>query len=291
MRGYNSPTEQRIFAEAMVELYQREKYGDMEQTINQQRLVEMTRSTVLNNPSTKLFGITIKPRHELFINGTDAISPAVTRTEFALSAKRLSDTNLIRQTGRVTARLVKDAICGTLKQIDPRFDPSNPSRRMKRDAQIAMYVIPAVGRKPKQRFIHYHGWILLNTQPNAAEPDHVMSVRIREDDVTVDRVFPKPVALLIEQLVDLLGPNINVAANAEDIAGEKFAAHLIYVTRTGRVETTFPLDPIAQPRGFFTDEKRPRFRPMRSRNSAFNPRHIGAIYDRQRPREPQEFAR
>ena len=259
----------------------------MEPAINQQSLVEMTRSSVLNNPSTELFWITINPHQELFSNGTDAISPTVSPAEFVLSAKRLSDTNLIRQTGRITARLVKQAICGTLKQIDPRFDPSNPSRRLQRDAQIAMYLIPAVRRKPKQRSIHFHGWVLLNTQPNAAEPDHVMSVRIREDDVTVDRVFPTPIALLIEQLVDLLGPNINVAASAEDIAGEKFAAHLIYVTRTGRVETTFPLDPIAQPRGFFTDEKRPRFRPMRSRNPALIPQHIGAIYDRQRPRGHQ----
>ncbi len=234
----------------------------------------MTRTAVLINPSTELFWITINPLHKLFINGTDAISPAVLPTEFALSAKRLSDTHLIQQTGRITARLVKDAICRTLNQIDPRFDASNPARRMKRDAHIAMYLIPAVRRKPKQRSIHYHGWVLLNAQPNAAEPDQVMSVRISQDDVTVDRIFPTPVALLIEQLVDLLGPNINVAARAEDIDDEKFAAHVIYVTRTGWEETTFPLDPIAQPRGFFTDEKRPRFRPIRSRNPAFIPAGI-----------------
>ena len=139
---------------------------------------------------------------------------------------------------------------------------------MKRDARIAMYLVPAVRRSDKQRFIHYHGWILLNAQPIDAEPDRPRSVRIREDHLAVDRILPAPVALLIEQLVDLLGPNINVAARAEDIDDEKFAAHVIYVTRTGWEETTFPLDPIAQPRGFFTDEKQPRFRPIRSRNAA-----------------------
>ena len=246
----------------------------MNVTIDQKDLVGMTRTAVLINPSTKLFWVTIIPRHELFISGTDAISPAVSRSEFALSSKRLSETNLIGQTGRITARLVKQAICGTLNQIDPRFDPSNPARRMKRDAHIAMYLIPAVRRKTKQRFIHYHGWILLNAQPNPAEPGRSMSVRIRENHVAVDRVFPTPVALLIDQLVDLLGSNINVAACAEDIAGEIFAARLLYATRHGREETTFPLDPIAQPRGFFTDEKRPRFRPIRSRNTAFIPAGI-----------------
>ena len=235
----------------------------------------MTLTAVLTNPSTKIFWVTISPRHELFINGTDAISPAVSRSEFALSSKRLSETNLIQKTGRITARLVKDAICGTLRQIDPRFDPSNPSRRLNRDAHIAMYLIPAVRRSAKQRFIHYHGWILLNARPSDAEPDRPMSVRIREDHVAVDRVFPTPVARLIEQLVDLLGPNINVAAHPEDVADEKFAAHVTYVTRHGWEETTFPLDPIAQPRGFFTDEKRPRFRPIRSRNPSFIPQHLG----------------
>ena len=97
----------------------------------------------------------------------------------------------------------------------------------------------------------------------------------RRCDSAVDRVFPTPVARLIEQLVDLLGPNINVAAHPEDVADEKFAAHVTYVTRHGWEETTFPLDPIAQPRGFFTDEKRPRFRPIRSRNPSFIPQHLG----------------
>jgi len=228
----------------------------------------------LINPSTELFWVTINPHHGLFIDGTDAISPAVPRSEFPLISKRLSETNLIQKTGRVTARLVKLAICRTLNQIDPRFDPSNPARRMKRDAHIAMYLIPAVRRSAKQRFIHYHGWVLLNARPGDAQPDRSMSVRIREDHLAVDRVFPTPIALLIEQLVDLLGSNINVAARAEDIAGEIFAARLLYATRHGREETTFPLDPIAQPRGFFTDEKRPRFRPIRSRNTAFIPAGI-----------------
>ena len=244
-------------------------------TINQQDLVETIRTAVLSNPSTKIFWVTINPHHGLFINGSDGISPAVPRTEFALSAKRLSEARLIQKTGRVTARLVKQAICRTLNQIDPRFDPSNPARRMNRDARIAIYLIPAVRRSAKQRFIHYHGWILLNAQPIDAQPDQPMSVRIREDHLPVDRVFPKPVALLIEQLVDLLGSNINVAARAEDIAGEIFAARLLYATRHGREETTFPLDPIAQPRGFFTDEKQPRFRPIRSRNTAEIP--VGII--------------
>ena len=234
----------------------------------------MTRTAVLSNPSTKLYWMTINPHHGLFINGSDGISPAVPRSEFALSSKRLSEARLIQKTGRVAARLVKQAICQTLNQIDPRFDPSNPARRMNRDAHIAIYLIPAVRRTAKQRFIHYHGWIVLNTQPNPAQPDRPISVRIREDHVSVDRVFPAPVALLIEQLVDLLGSNINVAAHTEDIDDEIFAARLLYATRHGREETTFPLDPIAQPRGFFTDEKQPRFRPIRSRNTAEIPAGI-----------------
>lgn len=235
----------------------------------------MTRTAVLTNTSTKIFWVTISPRHELFINGLDGISPAVSRSEFPLMSKRLSDTHLVQKTGRVTARLVKQAICQTLNQIDPRFDRSNPARRMKRDARIAVYLIPAVRRSDKQRFIHYHGWILLNARPSDAEPDRLMSVRIRENHLPVDRVFPSPVSLLIEQLVDLLGSNINVAAHTEDIAGEIFAARLLYATRHGREETTFPLDPIAQPRGFFTDEKQPRFRRSRSRNTAEIP--VGII--------------
>jgi hypothetical protein len=252
----------------------------MNTTINQQDLVGMTRTAVLSNPSTELYWVTISPRHELFINGTNAISPAVSRSEFPLMSKRLSDAHLVQKTGRVTARLVKQAICRTLHQIDPRFDRSNPARRMKRDARIAMYLVPAVRRSDKQRFIHYHGWILLNAQPIDAEPDRPRSVRIREDHLAVDRIFPSPVAILIDQLVDLLGPNINVAARAEDIDDEKFAAHVIYVTRTGWEETTFPLDPIAQPRGFFTDEKQPRFRPIRSRNQASIPAGVFARLDR-----------
>ena len=237
-------------------------------TFNQQDLVETIRTAVLSNPSTELYWVTINPHHGLFINGTDAISPAVSRSEFALSSKRLSDANLVQKTGRITARLVKQAICQTLNQIDPRFDPSNPARRMNRDARIAVYLVPAVRRSAKQRFIHFHGWILLNAQPIDAEPDQLMSVRIRENHLPVDRVFPKPVALLIEQLVDLLGSNINVAAHTEDIAGEIFASRLLYATRRGREETTFPLDPIAQPRGFFTAVKQPRFRRIPSRNTA-----------------------
>jgi len=240
----------------------------------------MTRTAVLSNPSTKLYWVTINPHHGLFINGSDGISPAVSRSEFALSAKRLSEARLIQKTGRVAARLVKQAICRTLNQIDPRFDPSNPARRMNRDARIAIYLIPAVRRSAKQRFIHYHGWILLNARPGDAQPDQPVSVRIREDHLPVDRVFPSPVAVLIEQLVDLLGSNINVAARAEDIAGEIFAARLLYATRHGREETTFPLDPIAQPRGFFTDEKKPRFRPIRSRNTAEIPVGLFARSDR-----------
>jgi len=228
----------------------------------------MTRTAVLRNQSTKIFWVTINPHHGLFINGSDGISPAVSRTEFALSSKRLSEASLIQKTGRVTARLVKQAICQTLTQIDPRFDPSNPARRMNRDARIAMYLIPAVRRSAKQRFIHCHGWIVLNAQPIDAQPDQPMSVQIRENHLPVDRVFPSPVALLIDQLVELLGSNINVAAQPEDIAGEIFASRLLYATRHGREETTFPLDPIAQPRGFFTDEKQPRFRPIRARNTA-----------------------
>ena len=142
----------------------------MNTTINQQDLVGMTRTAVLSNPSTKLYWMTINPHHGLFINGSDGISPAVPRSEFALSSKRLSEARLIQKTGRITARLAKQAICRTLTQIDPRFDPSNPARRMKRDAHIAMYLIPAVRRSAKQRFIHYHGWILLNAQPTPAEP-------------------------------------------------------------------------------------------------------------------------
>jgi len=227
----------------------------------------MTRTAVLSNPSTELYWVTINPHHGLFINGTDAISPAVSRSEFALSSKRLSDANLVQKTGRITARLVKQAICQTLNQIDPRFDRSNPARRMKRDARIAVYLVPAVRRSAKQRFIHHHGFVLLNACPGDAEPDQPMSVRIRENHLPVDRVFPSPVAILIDQLVDLLGSNINVAAQPEDIAGEIFAARLLYATRHGREETTFPLDPIAQPRGFFTAVKQPRFRPIRSRNT------------------------
>ena len=102
--------------------------------------------------------------------------------------------------------------------------------------------------------IHFQGWIVLNQKPirSAAlvtTTERTLQVAIHRDDIPTRVCLPEPVGLLVEELTDKFGPNLNLSPTPD--ADELLVKHADYATRSTSRETTHPVHAVLQPGWFW----------------------------------------
>ena len=118
-----------------------------------------------------------------------------------------------------------------------------------------MLLVPALAKRVSAkssqmiRIIHFHGWIILNPKPirsaTLLTTERTRQVAIHRDDIQTGVWVPEPVGLLVEELSDKYGPNLNVSPTPD--TDELLMKHADYATRNTSRETTHPAHAVLQP--------------------------------------------
>ena len=182
------------------------------------------------------------------------VHPDIPWNERNVADARWTDDQFVQALARRTALLTKIAIHDTLAKIDPTFSRNNPERT-RGNARVAVLLVPALAKRVSAkssqmiRVIHFHGWIVLNPKPirsaTLLTTERTRQVAIDRDDIPTRVWLPEPVGLLVEELTDAFGPNLNVSPTPD--ADELLVKRADYATRNTSRETSHPEHAVLQP--------------------------------------------